>query len=57
MLIDLQNGWTISEMKLVPASDIIFWGIPYSANNILTVLTQLSADNLSTLLMTGNLLW
>ena len=46
----------LSDTKLVPASDIIFWGIPYLANIILTVLIRLSTDNPSNLLMTGNLL-
>ena len=31
-LIVLQNCWNLSDTKLVPASDIIFWGIPYSVN-------------------------
>ena len=56
MLIAVQNCWNLSEMKLVPASDIIFWGIPYLANIILTVLIRLSADNPSNVLTTGHLL-
>ena len=54
MLIDLQNCQNLSAAKLVPASDIIFGGIPYLANIIFTALTRLSADRPSSLLMTAN---
>ena len=55
-LIVLQNCQNLSETKFVPASDIIFWGIPYSANIILTALVRFSADSPTNLLMMGNLL-
>ena len=56
MLMVLQNCQNLSETKFVPASDIIFQGMPYSANMIFNVLTKLSADNPPNLLMTENLL-
>ena len=46
MLIALPNFQNLSEAKFVPASDIIFWGMPYSANIILTALVRFDDGNL-----------
>ena len=40
----LQNVFNLSETKLPPKSDIIFFGKPYSAKIILHVIMRLSAD-------------
>ena len=40
----LQNCLNLSETKLLPASDIIFLGKPYSAKIILHASIKLSAD-------------
>ena len=55
-LTDLQNCQNLSDTKLVPASDIILRGIPYSANIVFTIFIRLSAERPSSLLTTGNLL-
>ena len=52
-----QNFWNLPETKFVPVLDISLLGMPYSANMISIVVMQLSADNPSNLLTTGNLLW
>ena len=46
-----------SEMKFVPALDIIFVKSLYSANIILHILFRLSAMTLSVCFTTRNLLW
>ena len=43
MLICLQNCLNIFDLKVVPASEIIFIGNPYSANIILVMCTRSSA--------------
>ena len=53
-LIVLQNCCNLSDTKFVPASDIIFGGMPYSANVIFVVIIRFSADNPSNFLTTGN---
>ena len=57
MLSLLQNFLNLSETKLVPASDIILHGIPYSANMTFVVVISLSVDSPSILFIIGNLLW
>ena len=52
----LQKVLNLSEMKLPPESDIIFFGSPYSAKIILHVSIRLSPDKFSVFLMMGNLL-
>ena len=53
----VQNVLNLSEIKLPPESDIIFFGKMYSEKTILHVSIKLSADKSSIFLMTGNLLW
>ena len=52
----LQILLNLSEIKLPPASDINFFGKPYSEKLILCVGIGLSAGRSSVFLMTGNLL-
>ena len=47
----------LSEMKLPPQSDIIFFGMPYSAKMILHANIRLPADRSSVFMMIENLLW
>ena len=51
-----QKVLNLSETKLPPESDIIFFGNLYSTKIILNVSMKLSADKSSVFLMTGNLL-
>ena len=53
----LQNVLNLFEMKLLPESDIIFFGSQYYAKMTLHASIRLSADKSSDFLMTGNLLW
>ena len=50
----LQNVLNLTEMKLPPKSDIIFFHSMYSAKIILQVSIRLSADKSSVFFMTGN---
>ena len=52
-----QKVLNLSETKLLPESDIIFLGIPYSAKIILHVNIRLSADRSLVFLLIENLLW
>ena len=56
MLIDLQKCLNFSETKFVPASDILFCGILYSANIAVTAMMRCSTDSPCSFLMIGNLL-
>ena len=57
MFMPWQNLLNSSEIKLPPASGIIFFGKLYSEKIILYARIRLSADRSSIFLMTGNLLW
>ena len=53
----LQKSLDLSEMKLVPTSEIIFLGNMYAEKMILKHMIMLSADSFYAFLMKGNLLW
>ena len=49
-------SWNLSEIKLPPESDIIFFGKMYSEKTMLHVIIRLSADKSSVFFMTRHLL-
>ena len=53
----LQKAFNVLAVKLVPASQTIFFGSQYFAKISLDIFTKLSADNLFTFFTIGNLLW
>ena len=53
----MQKFLNFSEMKLLPESDIIVLGIPYSEKIISPVNIRLPAERSLVVLMMGNLLW